>query len=183
MRTDFYWSVRQGIDPVPNVSGIVNTPGKPYPKYRVPVLILYRTYRIVGYRYRDRIELTEVWVTGTEFVPSFMGVFSTVLMPYRKSRILWFKVCTKQIPRCTLSRFPLFLGLNVFLYLYIFLIVGATSTKALAHSTCQDAYSGCAIKSLHFIMTGTTSTAVFPLDTIWFKPKAPNWVNHEFRMQ
>ena len=40
------------------------------PECRVPVLEKYRTYRSVGYRYRNNTELTEVSGTGIEKVPN-----------------------------------------------------------------------------------------------------------------
>ena len=64
-----------GIDVVPNL-----------PKCPVPVLMSYRTYRSVHYRYCCRTELTEVSGAGIEVVPNLPKCPVPVLMSYRTYR-------------------------------------------------------------------------------------------------
>ena len=80
-----------GIDVVPNL-----------PKCPVPVLMLYRTYRSVRYRYESlyryrryrypyRAELTEVSGTGIDVVPNLPKCPVPVLLSYRTYRSVWYR--------------------------------------------------------------------------------------------
>ena len=68
------------IDVVPNL-----------PKSPAPVLMSYRTYRSVRYRYPCRTELAEVSGTGIDVVQNLPKSPAPVLMSYRTYRSVWYR--------------------------------------------------------------------------------------------
>ena len=79
-----------GIHVVPNL-----------PKCLVPVLLSYRTYQSVRYRYRCRTEVTEVSGTGIDIVPNLPKCPVPVLMSYRTYRSVRCRYLRRtNLPKC-----------------------------------------------------------------------------------